>query len=148
MLNETHKMKKIYFLFIVLLVISSCKFPEHYFTKAPKCNPSTIINQQKDILNPENQTTLKTFIKEKLPKDFRYFFKTFINNTDYMVVNFRNEVSCFDIKILVNNWEKLNGMRKVNGKSYPKELYELTWKIKNINNHEEVVYVNMHDIID
>ena len=129
----------------ILVHISSCDFPEHYFTPEPACQTNTTNDLEK-----ENQKILVEKLKDKKPNDFRYFFKTFKEegNQTFMITNFRNDESCFDIKILVENWDKLAGMKRTNGKAYPKELYDLNWKIK-LNNGEEVVqYIDMHRIID
>ena len=92
-------------------------------------------------------------IKTKAPTDFRYFFKTFLEEADksYMITNFRNKESCFDVKVLIEEWYSghlLAGMHRTNGVAYPKELYDLKWDLKIINQQEEIVYLTMHRIID
>lgn len=89
-------------------------------------------------------------LQNKSPVDFRYFFKTFQEegNHTFMITNFRNKESCFDIKVLVNKWDKLAGMKRTNGVSYPRELYDLKWEIKLINGEKFVEYIDMHKIID
>lgn len=136
--------------FLILFLANSCDLPEHYFVSAPECIAENEMLQTGDPLTAENQQFLRDSLRNKSPKDFRYFFKTFeeeARNT-YMITNFRNDTTCFDIKILVDNWDKLAGMRRVNGKAYPKELYDLKWQITNVSGQEEVVYIDMHDIID
>ncbi|MEL7222565.1 MAG: hypothetical protein AAGJ93_14680, partial [Bacteroidota bacterium] len=92
-------MKKILIFISVLTFASSCDFPEHYFHDKPICH-----SVNADDLNRENQISLINRLEHKRPADFRYFFKTFTEegNNTFMVTNFRNEESCFDIKILVN----------------------------------------------
>ncbi len=134
----------------MLIMIGSCDFPEHYFSPEPEC----ISNQNSykgDVdLSQPNQKLLRDKVRNKAPKDYRYFFKTFVEgmNNTYMVTNFRDSESCFNLKILVNKWDKLGGMRRTNGFSYPNELYDLKWEIRIVNNQEEIVYLDMHKIID
>ena len=143
-------MRKFLIIIFVLSIISSCNFPEHYFSPAPECKSQTETSKNNDDLTPANQTTLRNKIRNAKPKDYRYFFKTFIEeaNNSYMITNFRNNESCFNIKMLVAKWDKLAGMKRTNGVSYPNELYDLKWEIRTINGKEEVVYKNMHSIID
>ena len=141
---------KRYFILIFMLIVSSCDFPEHYFSPAPECISNQNSYENDADLSQPNQKILRDKVRNKTPKDYRYFFKTFteeMNNT-YMVVNFRDSESCFNLKILVNKWDKLRGMHQKNGISYPKELYDLKWEIRTVNNQEEIVYLDMHKIID
>lgn len=60
----------------------------------------------------------------------------------------RNDKYCFDAKLLVENWDKLVGMREKNGQSYPEELYNLDWSLEKPNEDEILFYVDMNTIID
>jgi len=138
------------FLFI-LLFFSSCDFPEHYFEPKPECQNSIEYFNTTDSTSEEYQAkAINNILRHSRPQDFRYFFKTFIEagQNTYMLTNFRNNEHCFDVKVLVEDWKKLGGMRRTNGKSYPNELYDLNWSIITINGKQEVFYVDMHDIID
>ncbi|MFK7808145.1 MAG: hypothetical protein AB8F74_10135 [Saprospiraceae bacterium] len=140
-------MKKI-FLFIFLLIttlIIANNFPEHYFKAKLEC----VSNSDND-LQPAVQQQLITQLKSKQPSDFRYFFKTFDEEGEqtFMITSFRNEATCFNVKVLVEQWNKLGGMRRTNGKAYPKELYDLKWEVKEIDGKEVVYYLDMHRIID
>ena len=138
-------MKNIQFILLTLLSITSCDFPEHYFADAPACVSDTTTN-----LKPEKQKALVAQLQNQQPSDYRYFFQTFVEegNNTYMITNFRNKTACFDIKILVDKWDKLEGMKRTNGVSYPKELYDLKWEIQSINGQSIIRYLEMHDIID
>ena len=129
----------------ILMFISSCNFPEHYFTSEPECKSETA-----NDLNKKNQKALVNELKNRTPNDFRYFFETFKEqgNKIFMITNFRNENSCFTIKMLVDKWDRLAGMKRTNGNSYPKELYDLKWEITSIDGEEIVRYIDMHKIID
>ena len=110
---NTEIMKIITLLLINLLVFSliSCDLPDHYFDATPAC-----ITENSADLTIENQLELIASLRKKQPNDFRYFFKTFIEEErhTYMITNFRNEVACFDMKILVDKWDKLAGMKRTN----------------------------------
>jgi len=139
------KNQQILILIITLISIGSCDFPEYYFTSEPECK-----SENTDDLKEENQKILIEQLKSKTPSDFRYYFKTFEEegNNTFMITNFRNEDSCFDIKILVEKWDKLAGMKRTNGYSYPKELFDLKWELIMNNEKEIVKYIDMHKIID
>lgn len=143
-------MKKFLILFSILTIITSCDLPEHYFSAKPACTSNQNSLESDVVLSQENQKTLRDKIRNKQPKDYRYFFETFLEekNKTYMITNVRNAESCFNLKILVDKWDKLSGMRRTNGVSYPKELYDLKWEIKTVENQEEIVFVDMHKIID
>jgi len=136
------------FLFISLL--SSCSFPEHYFTKDPICIPTSALFPNQNQLSPANQAHyIGEFLSLK-PAAFRYYFKGFVEdgNDTFMITNFRNDAVCFDIKVLVDKWDKLGGMRRTNGRAYPNELYDLQWSIEDSNGEKQIKYIDMHKIID
>ncbi len=138
-------MKRILLFASILIFTSSCDFPKHYFTPEPVCTSETA-----DDLKTENQKTLVANLKNKQPKDYRYFFKTFEEGAyhTFMITNFRNDESCFDIRVLVDKWDKLAGMKRTNGYSYPNELHDLNWEIQSINGENIIKYIDMHKIID
>ena len=135
---------------ILLFTFNSCDFPEHYFKSKPLCQNKIDYFNTNDYENPEYQVKAIGILRDHRPADFRYFFNTFLEEQEniYMITNFRNKEYCFDVKVLVKNWDKLKGMRRANGKSYPNELYDLEWSIITIDGKLKVLYVDMHDIID
>lgn len=134
-------------IFIIRFVID---VPENYWTPAPECTNELPFSTSAAFAEMAYQEAACDYLSAQYPKRFRYFFKTFLDEGDqtFMVVNFRNEAHCFDVKMLVNKWNRLGGMKRTNGKSYPKELHDLKWNVTSINGKEEVVYVDMHRIID
>ncbi|MCB0628576.1 MAG: hypothetical protein R2824_25680 [Saprospiraceae bacterium] len=141
-------MKKIALFLLVILFCSAFYYlPKHYFSSPPECH-ALMVNG--DELSANNQQQFRDLIRNQAPKKYRYFFQTFLEEGDqhYMITNFRSEDACFEVKVLVDKWDKLENMRRTNGKSYPEELYGLEWEIKSVNGEEEVVYVDMHKIID
>lgn len=145
-------MKYIFIAIVILFTFQSCEL----YPAPPDCNNSgklTHVNITKDAY----QEIVLSYLQSSKPEDYRYFFKTFIErgNNTFMVVNFRadasgdsqgpNQDNCFDVEVLVEDWSILGGMRKVNGKSYPKELRSLQWELK----EEGIVrYIDMGKIID
>jgi len=131
---------------IITMALLYSIFPRYYFAAEPLCVASF-----KDLSSEEayEQAVLQTLRGQK-PSDFRYFFQTFLqeDNKDYLVVNMRNKDFCFHAKILVENWDKLAGMKRTNGASYPKELYQLEWEIVKKDGQDVIFYKNMRTIID
>jgi len=128
-----------------LTVFLSCDVPDNYFKPVPDC-----VSDTANDLNVTSQKKLVDKLQDQKPSDFRYFFKSFEEEGDqtYMITNFRNEESCFDIRLLVDKWDKLAGMKRANGVSYPKELYDLEWEIVETEAGIVASYVDMHRIID
>ena len=140
---------KIGLILCLYLFTQSCNIPDHYFSEKPECHNINNIFKESLPNSDVYQENVMSVLAKSSSKDFRYFFETFKGESkDYMVVNFRNDNYCFYGEVFVTDWSKLAGMRKANGKSYPKELYNLQWKIKSINGKEEIFYVDMHRIID
>ncbi len=137
-----------YILFLVLF--TACDFPEYYFEDAPDCKEESIFSALGNSRNAIYQKRALAELQNRKPSDFRYFFKTFIEEgtKTYMLTNFRNEQACFDVKVRVERWDKLAGMKRTNGRSYPNELYDLKWEIQIIDGQQEVIYLDMHRIID
>lgn len=143
-------MKKKIILGLFLLCIMSCDFPEHYFSPKPECTQEVVFSASNDTASEIYQNLILNKVRDKQPTDFRYFFETFVeeDGQTYMMTNFRHSTACFNIKMLVQKWDKLAGMKRTNGRAYPKELYDLTWELKMVNGKEQVVYVDMYKIID
>ena len=134
-------MKYIFISFVLLFSMQSCEL----YPSPPECKTP---EELADGNLPKNayKETVFSYLQDSKPSDYRYFFKTFIENegTTIMVTNFRNNHTCFDVEVLVQDWTILGGMRKVNGESYPKELRKLIWKLDG----KLVKYIDMGRIID
>jgi len=137
-------------IYTLLFLLTACDFPEHYFTSQPVCVQEEIFTKFSDSTDAEYQKIALEKLSHKKPHEFRYFFKTFLeeNQQTYMLTNFRNETTCFDVKLRINKLGKLAGMYRLNGRSYPKELYDLKWTSNTFQGKNEIVYIDMHDIID
>lgn len=140
-------MKKALFILVAFSVtaITAFTLPKYLFVSEPACSSDT----SGDSL-PARQAMLVTRLQDKSPSDYRYFFQTFLEEEGqtYKVTNFRNDTDCFDIKMLVNDWDKLDGMKRTNGKSYPRELHRLEWEIVTTGQQAVVRYVDMRRVID
>lgn len=128
--------------FFSLFIFQSCEL----YPKVPDCNIPVELTQL-DLSKEKYEDVVFSYLQNSDPEDYRYFFKTFLEkgNSTSMLVNFRNENTCFDVEILVKDWSILSGMRKVNGKSYPKELRNLKWELLD---GQLVKYLSMDRIID
>ena len=135
---------------LIFFSILACDFPEHFFSSKRECINQKEFSEMGNPYSSKYQSVVLEHLSGRNPKEFRYYFQTFLEEgrRTYMMTNFRNENSCFDVKILVQKWDKLGRMRRVNGRAYPNELYDLDWEFKMVDNKEEVVYVDMHKIID
>lgn len=120
-------------------------FPEYYFAMEPLCNPSFV-----ELNSEAYEQAVLDSLNNKKPSDFRYFFQNFQQEgaQNYIIVNMRNETTCFNAKILVEKWDKLAGMKRTDGVSYPKELHDLKWKLEEREGRSVVVFQDMRTIID
>ena len=135
-------------LLLLLRGSTACDLPEHYFAEVPVCQQTPEGVEGDSLLSDKNQRVFRELLKNQSPKDYRYFFRTFLEAEPWLVVEFRSDSLCFPIKLRVEKWDKLGGMRRTNGRSYPRELYDLRWTIESRNGREVVLYQDMHRIID
>lgn len=144
---------KCYLVFSSLLaLVISCELPEYYNEPPPVCKSQVSETDPAVQLTEQVQMTQREEIREHKPSDYRYFFETFLNEDGktYLVTNFRNNGACFNIKMLVEKLGKLKGMHRTNGVSFPTELHDLRWELKQVagEEEEEVIFIDMHKIID
>lgn len=147
-------MKKIivptlFFVISMILIGKSC-CPKFYFSSEPSCHSNELIFTEKTYEDINYQNKVLQILATSTPEQFRYFRKTFLieNGTDYLITNFRNDHQCFDVKMRLEDLGKLAGMKRTNGRSYPVELYDLKWSLETKNGKTEVLYIDMHPIID
>ena len=133
---------------MTLLGKSCC--PKYYFSAKPTCNSDESIFTEQTYEDLNYQNKVHQILATSSPKQFRYFRKTFLieNGTDYLVTNFRNDHQCFDVKLRLEDLGKLVGMKRTNGHSYPVELYDLKWSLEKRDGKTEIIYLDMHRIID
>ena len=130
-------MKQYLVVLLIGLSLYSCDFPDYYWKKMPECKVEIAVSHL-------------SYLELYSPEDFRYTFITFIQENEEIIMHtkFVSENGCITVPILVEKWDKLEGMLKANGESYPKELYELNWSLQDRNGRTLVVYEDMHCIID
>ena len=130
-------MKQYLVVLLIGLSLYSCDFPDYYWKKMPECKVEIAVNHV-------------SYLELYSPEDFRYTFITFIQENEEIIMHtkFVSENGYITVPILVEKWDKLEGMLKANGESYPKELYELNWSLQDRNGRTLVVYEDMHCIID
>ncbi|MCB0626854.1 MAG: hypothetical protein KDC43_23795 [Saprospiraceae bacterium] len=133
-----------------IVLIYAFVSPRYLFAPEPVCHTGGLFERFDDPLSEEYQAAVREVLQGKTPADFRYFFRTFLEEEDgaYLLVNFRADGWCFDVRMLVDRWDKLAGMKKVNGRSYPEELHELEWELRRVGEEQEVAYVDMRRVID
>ncbi|MFK8005855.1 MAG: hypothetical protein AB8H03_05775 [Saprospiraceae bacterium] len=135
--------------FTMILVGKSC-CPKYYFSSAPTCYSDEALFNTLTYEDENYQNKVFQILATSTPEQFRYFRKIFLfeNGTDYLVTNFRNDEQCFDVKLRLEDLGKLAGMKRKNGVAYPVELYDLKWSLEKRNGKMEVLYLDMHRIID
>jgi len=116
----------------------------------PECVDMPLLADSGPTDSETYQAKVREILRNYEPEDFRYIFDHFIDEDahSFMMTSFRNEKVCLEVKVLVNKWDKLGGMKRHNGKAYPNELVNLKWTIKNIDGYPYVVYEDMRRIID
>ncbi len=131
--------------FVLCFSIISCELSP----PPPDCNETAPFSKL-EIDSKSYQDAVISKLENRSSLDYRYFFKTFFDQNDetFMTLNFRSNAECFDVNVLVQKWDKLAGMKKVNGKSYPKELINLKWTIQEFDGMKMIVYQDMDWIID
>jgi hypothetical protein len=136
-------MKNYITLLLGFAILISCSAPR------PECVNKEKYFDTNTYESQEYQNKVINILHNDSPEYYRYFFVTFTgDDNDYLVVNMRNDKNCFDAKILVTDWTKLAGMRKVNGKAYPKELHDLTWSLIRTKESWKILYGDMRTIRD
>ena len=105
-------MKNYMTLLLGISTLISCSAPKSEAVNIEKYFDTNIYESQ------EYQNQVINILRDDSPEYYRYFFVTFTGDDNvYLVVNMRNDKNCIDAKILVTDWTKLAGMRKVKGLS-------------------------------
>lgn len=84
-------------------------------------------------------------------KNLSYWFDSYIkkNEKEYIVVNIQNTSLCAKGVILVNDWNKIEGIKKNEGKAYVgAKLKGLTFDIRKDGNKVELIYKDIIRIVD
>ena len=145
---------------IIITVILFCLFraytavfwPKHIFSPAPACtsHPFLSENWEDDVLDPSYQKKISSFLQNYQPNDFRYFRETFIKEKGdtNIILNLRNEQHCFHALFHIDHFKQLDKMVSANGQSWPKELYDVEWRIENKQGQPILLFTKMAEVID
>ena len=134
---------------VILLMSGYLILPRYYFTDPPQCRDTETIPDHLSIESTRYQESILEILMTSEPDDFRYFFRSFEgNDKSRVIVNFRNEFHCFDVKMLIREVPEINKMKNTDGQSYPGELYEVKWEINHDSSPAGVIMTGMHRIID
>ncbi len=141
-------------MFLLLLSIFSFFPINHVFIKEADCingaDNHFIGYSDTEYYKISYQEKVIELLSNRTPADYRYFFQNFIDEdpNTYMYVKFIGQTGCFTVKMTVDIWDILEGMKRTNGVSWPSELRELKWVVEIRDGTEELIYVDMYKIID
>lgn len=141
-------------IFVALLGFCYLSTPKDVFTEKLDCikgaDNQFIGYSDTNYFEDSYQEKARELLLNKSIAEYRYIFQTFVDEgpKTYMYVKFIGQSGCFTAKMLVNKWDRLEGIKRTNGVSWPSELYDLEWVVEDINGVEELIYVDMHKIID
>jgi len=84
-------------------------------------------------------------------ENLSYWFDSYIkkNDKEYIVVHIQNQSLCVKGMVLVNDWNKIAGIKKKEGKGYVgAKLKGLTFNIQKDGNKIELIYKDIVRIVD
>ena len=136
------------FLLLIAAFAAGCDYPTHYWSAPPACVSEAPASAA--TLSDVYQSGVRARLVGTRPSDYRYFFRSFDRAAEpiKIVVNFRNARDCFDVLMYVPEPGPLAGMYANGPESYPEELYEVTWRIAVVDGVDQVVFEDMHPIVD
>lgn len=117
----------------------------------PACKNTNPKFDSYDITSLEYKTELIKQIEEIGQENLSYWFDSYVeeNNREYIIVNIQDDSLCAKCKILVNKWDKLEGIKRAKGKSYEgAKLMGFTLRIEQDSNGIEFIYEDLIGIID
>jgi hypothetical protein len=139
-------MKKINILgLLVILILTSVS------CNRPTCNNKNPIFDKYEIKSKAYKIELIQQIEAIGQQNLRYWFESYLieNEKEYIRVNIQNDSLCAKGQILVNDWHKIEGIKRTKGKGYSgAELIGLTFKIEKDSNTIDIVYKDLIKIID
>jgi hypothetical protein len=127
----------------VILTVESCD--------RSICDNKNPIFDKYDINSFEYKTELIKQIEKIGQKNLSYWFESYTkeNEKEYIIINIQNDSLCAKGKILVNDWNKIEGIKRTKGQSYVGvKLKGLTFNIENDSNKIELIYKDITQIVD
>lgn len=134
-------------LFIVIsmlaLIIVSCDRPD--------CKNENPIFDKYNINSAEYKIELRKQIEKYGQKELQYWFESYIedNGKEYIIVNVQNNSLCAKAMILVNDWSKIENIKRTKGKGYTgAKLKGLVFEFENDSNKTELIYKDIKRVVD
>ncbi|MDY0282023.1 MAG: hypothetical protein RBR35_15840 [Salinivirgaceae bacterium] len=137
------KTKLMTLILLVILTAVSCD--------RPNCHNKNPIFEKYEISSVDYKTELIQQIEKIGQQNLTFWFESYIkeNEKEYIIVNIQHDSLCAKGKILVNDWNKIEGIRRTNGQSYSgAELQGLTFNVEKDSNKIELVYNDLIRIVD
>lgn len=132
-----------YFILLLMILISACD--------RPSCTNNNPIFDQFDFHASEYQAELQNQLSSRNPRDVRFWLADFREEGEsaYLIVYIQADELCAKGLIKINEWHKLENIRKTKGKGYfGAELRGLSLMISGDPNNPELVYQDLSKIID
>lgn len=115
------------------------------------CSNQNPIFDQYGMNDEEYQTELVRQIEIVGQNNLNYWLDSYVkeNNEEFLIVNVQHDSFCAKGKVLVNDWKKLEGIKRTKGESYEgAELKGLAFAIEREADKTTLVYTDLNRIID
>ena len=129
-------------LFVILAAVSC---------NSSNCENKNSIFDKYDINSNEYKKELISEIEKLGAQNLTYKFDSYVekNGKEFIIVNIQNKHICAKGIIRIDNWNKLEGIKRTEGKGYVgAKLKGLTFKIEEKSNKYELVLTDIKRIID
>ena len=118
----------------------------------PQCDTTNSIFLNNHYSSNSYKLELANQINTIGQKNLKYWLKDFVekDNNEYLVFYIQNDSLCASIELKMNNWNKLEYLKKVKGKGrFNAEFKGLRFNITNLTENEiEFIYLDFDKIID
>jgi hypothetical protein len=137
------KIFQVFFLFVVCLTLVYCD--------RPKCTNDNPIFEQNQPESQIYKEELAKCLKEVDQTKLRYWLQKYEekNGNEYLYFYVQGDGLCARIMLTMNNWERLEDLRKVKGMGYINAKFtKLQYEIRQSTDKTEFIYKSYHEIID
>jgi hypothetical protein len=117
----------------------------------PNCENSNLIFDKYDIYSEEYKTELLSQIKINGQNNLTYWFDNYVekDGEEYIIVKIQNDSLCAKGVIKVDDWYKIEGIKRTKGKGYVgAELKGLTFNVEKKSDNIEFIYKGITGIVD
>ena len=146
-----HKLKPIMKRITYLPVVISLVIITTGACDRPNCENKNPIFDKYAINSEEYKAELLSQIEKYGQKNLTYWFDSYLveNGKEYITVKIQNDSLCAKGMIQVNDWNKIEGIKRTKGKGYVgAKLKGLTFNVENDSNRIELVYKDITRIVD